>query len=188
MLRGIVCVFLLTIASVCDRVSVVAAQARPDFSGRWTVETSATPLSTGGPAGRPDQGRLAVGDMGSGWGAEFTITQDRAQLIVEAAVFNRYDAAQQPRMAFALDGTETVNAVMLSHTTQQRASRASWDGQSLRITTHYPGIDPASDKPLTTEVIHRLTLETPATLVVEVSRAAALGGKATTTRTIYRKN
>ena len=189
MTRGIVFVVLLTIASVCDHgVSLAAAQSRPDFSGRWTAESSATPLSSGGPAGRPDQGRLAVGDMGSGWGAELTITQDQAQLIVEAAVFNRYDAAEQPRMTFALDGTETRNAVMISHTTQLRVSRASWDGQSLRITSLYPGIDPASGKPIATEVIHRLTLESPATLVLEVSRGAALGGKATATRAVYRKS
>lgn len=121
---------------------MVAAQARPDFSGQWTVESSATPLSTGAPAGRPDQGRLAVGDMGSGWGAQLTITLDGKQLIVEPALFTRYDAAEQPRLVFALDGTETRNAVMISHTTQVRVSRAAWDGQSLRITTLYPGMDP----------------------------------------------
>jgi hypothetical protein len=165
-----------------------SAQARPDFSGRWTIESSAAPLSTGAPAARPDQGRLAVGDMGSGWGAQFTITQSGKEMIVEPAIFSRYDAAEQPRMVFALDGTETRNAVMISHTTQVRVSRTAWDGQSLRIATLYPGMDPASGKPLTTEVIHRLSLETPATLVVEVSRGAALGGAATTTRTLYRKN
>jgi hypothetical protein len=168
--------------------SGVSVQARPDFSGRWTVDSIAAPLSTGGPAGRPDQGRLAVGDMGSGWAAEVTITQDGKQVIVEPAVFSRYDAAEQPRMIFALDGSETRNAVMISHTTQVRVSKTAWDGQALRIATLYPGMDPASAKPVTTEVIHRLSLESPTTLVVEVSRGAALGGKATTTRTVYRKN
>ncbi len=165
-----------------------AAQTRPDFSGRWAIESAAAPLSTGAPAGRPDQGRLAVGDMGSGWGAQLTITQDGEQMIVEPAVFSRYDAAEQPRMVFALDGTESRNAVMLSHTTQVRVSKAAWDGRSLRITTQYPGMDPDSGKPITTEVVHRLSLESPATLVVEVTRGAALGGKATTTRTVYRKS
>ena len=165
-----------------------SAQTRPDFSGQWTVESAAAPLSTGAPAGRPDQGRLAVGDMGSGWGAQLTITHDGKQLIVEPALFSRYDAAEQPRLVFALDGTETRNDVMISHTTQMRVSKAAWDGQSLRIITLYPGTDPGSGKPVTTEVIHRLSLETPTTLVIEVSRGAALGGKATTTRTVYRKS
>jgi len=68
-----------------------------------------------------------------------------------------------------------------------RVSRASWDGPSLRITTRYPGMDPESGKPLTTEVMHRLLLESPTTLVIEVTRGPVLGGRATTTRTVYRK-
>ena len=67
-------------------------------------------------------------------------------------------------------------------------SRAAWDGQTLRITTRYPGVDPDSGKPFTTEVTHRLSLESPTTLVVEVTRGAALGGQPTTTRTVYKKN
>jgi hypothetical protein len=163
------------------------AQARPDFSGRWTAEAGAAPLSSDAPAGRPDQGRLALGDMGSGWGSPLRITQDGARLVVEQTLFSRYDAAQQPRFVYALDGSETRNAVMISHATQVRVSRTAWDGPSLRITTLYPGIDPGSGKPFTTEVIHRLSLESPTTLVVEVSRGAALGGAVTTTRTRYRK-
>jgi hypothetical protein len=162
-------------------------QTRPDFSGRWTAESDAAPLSTNAPAGRPDQGRLALGDMGSGWGSPLTISQDASRLIVEQTLFSRYDAAQQPRFVYALDGSETRNAVMISHSTQVRVSRTAWDGQALRITTLYPGIDPGSGKPFSTEVIHRLSLKSPTTLVIEVSRGASLGGAATTTRTLYRK-
>jgi hypothetical protein len=61
------------------------------------------------------------------------------------------------------------------------------DGSTLQITTIYPGVDPESGKPFTTDVIHRLSLETPARLVIEVTRGPALGGKATTSRAVYRK-
>ncbi|HYE85468.1 MAG TPA: hypothetical protein VEA16_03890, partial [Vicinamibacterales bacterium] len=88
---------------------------------------------------------------------------------------------------YALDGSETRNAVMISHTTQVRASRAHWDGQALRITTQYPGIDPASGQPIATEVVHRLSLEAPSTLIVETTRGAALGGAATKTRSVFRR-
>jgi hypothetical protein len=164
-----------------------SAQTYPDFSGRWTVDPGTTPLSTNAPAGRPDQGRLTLGDMGSGWGSPVTITQNSTQLIVDQALFSRYDAAAQPHFVYALDGSETRNEVMISHTAQVRLSRAAWDGTSLRITTRYPGIDPDSGKPLTTEVVHRLSLESPTTLVIEATRGPALGGQATTTRTVYRK-
>jgi hypothetical protein len=180
------------VLALCVAIGMTAdvgarAQARPDFSGRWTEEPGTATLSSNAPAGRPDQGRLALGDMGSGWGSPLTITQDGARLVVEQALFSRYDAAQQPRFVYALDGTETRNTVMVSHSTQVRVSRTAWDGPSLLITTLYPGIDPGSGKPFTTEVVHRLSLESPTTLVVEVSRGAALGGAATITRTLYRK-
>jgi hypothetical protein len=178
----------LSVIAIGGSMSASAAiQSPTDFSGRWTIESPSTPLSTGAPAGRPDQGRLAVGDMGSGWGSPLMLTQDATRLIVDQNLFSRYDAQPQPRFVYALDGSETRNDVMLGHTTHSRTSRAVWDGQSLRITTRYPGIDPDSGKAFTTEVIHRLSLESPTTLVVEVTRGAALGGKPTTTRTVYRK-
>ena len=164
---------MLTALSSAD----LTMQERPDFSGKWAVEPITTPLSTGGPPTRPDQGRLALGDMGSGWGSPITITQDATQLVIESAVFNSYDAAAQPRMRFALHGSETSNTVMLSHTAQVRRSRAAWDGQTLRITTQYPGIDPASGKPFTSDVTHRLRLESPTMLIVEVTRSAPLGAR-----------
>jgi hypothetical protein len=179
----------LSVIAISGSTSAGAAFQPPaNFSGQWTIEAAAAPLSTGGPAGRPDQGRLAVGDMGSGWGSPLTLTQDATQLIVDQVLFSRYDAQPQPRFVYALDGSESRNAVMLAHTTQVRTSRAAWDGPSLRITTRYPGIAPDSGKAFTTEVIHRLTLESPTTLIVEVTRGAAFGGKPTTTRTVYRKS
>ena len=125
--------------------------------------------------------------MGSGWGSPLTITQDAMQLVVEQALFSRYDLQPPLRFVYALDGSETRNAVMTGHTTQVRLSRTTWDGQALRITTIYPAVDPASGKTFTTEVTHKLSLESPTMLVVEVTRAGALGGQATTTRTVYRK-
>ena len=47
-----------------------------DFSGQWTADPPA---------------EKAPGDMGSGWGSPLTITQDARQLIVEQALFSRYD-------------------------------------------------------------------------------------------------
>ena len=160
-----------------------AIQGPPDFSGQWTeAEPAVVPPPAGGPPAPPPRG-----DMGSGWGSPITITQDAGKLIVERALFSRYDLQPPLRFVYALDGSESRNAVMLGHTTQVRVSRASWDGQALRITTAYPSIDPASGKSVTSEVTQRLSLESPGTLVVEVARGAALGGQATTTRTVYKK-
>ena len=126
--------------------------------------------------------------MGSGWGSPLTITQDATQLVVEQTLFSRYDIQPQPRYVYALDGSETRNSTMIGHATQVRVSRAAWDSQALRITTRYPGVDPGSGQPMTTEVTHRLSLESATTLIVEATRGAGLGGKETTTRTVYRKS
>jgi hypothetical protein len=126
--------------------------------------------------------------MGSGWGSPLTITQDARALVVEQTLFSRYDLQPPLRFVYALDGSETRNAVMTGHTTQVRLSRAAWDGPALRITTIYPAIDPASGKPFTTEVTHTLSLESSTTLVIEITRSGALGGQTTSTKTVYRKS
>ena len=162
--------------------ATAALQTPPDFSGRWTVEAEPPPAAPAAGAALPR------GDMGSGLGSPITITQDARQLVVEQALFSRYDLQPPVRSVFILDGSESRNALMLGHTTQVRTSRAAWEGTTLRISTVYPSVDPASGKHFTTEVTHRLSLESPSALVVAVTRSAALGGRETTTRTVYRKN
>lgn len=126
--------------------------------------------------------------MGSGFGSPIAISQDTRQLVIEQTLFSRYDLQPPVRYAFALDGSESKNEVMIGHATQVRTSRASWDGQSLRIKTTYPAKDPATGKMFTTEVSYHLTLSSPTTLVIEAARAGVLGGQGTTTRTTYQKN
>ena len=158
-----------------------AAQA-PDLSGVWTAEPAAAPVAAAGPA------PAARGDMGSGWGSPLTITQDAKQLVVVQTLFGRGDMQPPLRFVYTLDGTETRNTVMIGHASQMRVSRAAWDGQILQVTTSYPAVDPSSGKPFTTDVTHRLSLASPTSLVIEVTRGAALGGQATTARTVYKKN
>jgi hypothetical protein len=126
--------------------------------------------------------------MGSGWGSTITITQDASSLTLEYAIFSRYDLQRPLRFVYALDGSETRNTVMMGRGAQTQTSRTAWDGQVLTITTVHVLADPGSGTPLTTEVTHRLTLETPTSLVVEATRSGVPGAPASTTRTVYRKN
>ena len=48
--------------------------------------------------------------------------------------------------------------------------------------------DRAARKPLTFELRRTLWLESPTTMIVEVTRAGVLGGPSSTTRSIYRKD
>jgi hypothetical protein len=183
---------LPALAAVVGIVVSAAAQSPPDFSGVWVADVSVAPASNarGVPAAvpqRPDTGALSSGDMGAGWGSPLTITQSQEQLVVEVRLFSNYDLQRQPRFIYALDGSESRNTFMPGHATQIRTSRAAWEGQTLRIVTQFPGIDPATGKPFTTEVTSRLSLRSPSELVIESTRSGVLGGQATTGSTVYRK-
>jgi hypothetical protein len=95
------------------------------------------------------------------------------------------------RYRFALDGSETENAVTLGRTGRPPVSTTAWDGNRLVITTRYPFQDPGDGRWLTHEVTQTLWLQpasgTPfePTLVVETLRAGALGGPPSTNRTVY---
>jgi hypothetical protein len=172
----------------------VAAQSKPDFSGRWTTDPdpaaaaaapaapargSAPPAGAGRGGGR--------GEMGSGWGSTITIAQDAAKLTVEYAFFGRGDMQPPLKFVYALDGSETRNSVMMGRGIQQSASTAAWQGDKLVITTTHTFPDPDSGKPTGTEVKQVLSLESPTSLVVETTRAGVRNGPASTTRTVYRK-
>ena len=184
--------FFPALAVVAGIVVSAAAQSRPDFSGVWTADVTVAPPpnAPGVPAAvpqRPDTGALSTGDMGSGWGSPLTITQSQEQLAVELRLFTRYDGQQQPRFVYALDGSESRNTYMPGHASQVRTSRAAWEGQTLRIVTQYPGVDPATGKPFTTEVTSTLELRSPSELVIESTRGGVLGGQPTRGSTTYRK-
>ena len=163
-----------------------SAPPPPDFSGRWTLDAPAiasTPAVPGTPAVA-----AAPGDMGSGWGSTITIAQDAKQLSVEYAIFSRYDVQPPLTFTYPLDGSEGRNTVTMGRGEQSESSRAQWNGQMLIIITTFQVTDRAAGKPFTAELTRKLWLESPTTLVVEVTRAGVLGGPASTTRSVYRKS
>ena len=175
-------------------IGLDATQQKPDFSGRWTTEAAPAATPAAGPPGgaapaTPPRGGGPgrSGDMGSGWGPTITITQDAAKLMVEYAFFARGDMQPPLRFAYALDGSETKNSVMMGRGIQMQVSKTAWDGDKLVITTTHTLIDPSSGKPATATVTQTLSLESPTSLVVETSRSGVLGGPTTSARTVYRK-
>ncbi len=186
--------FVLSVTAFGLFSTGAAAQTHTDFSGRWTSDPEPTPTARagGGQAGAARGGaragmRRRVGDMGSGWGSDITITQDANQLTVEYAFFSRGDL--QPALAFdyALDGSESTNSVMMGRGIQEETSTTAWDGNKLLITTVYHFPHPETAEPTPTELVRTLSLESPTQMVVEVTRAGVLGGPSTTTRTTYRR-
>lgn len=151
--------------------------ARPDFSGKWTVQPAAAPAPS-----TQQRAPSTPGDLGSGWGSTITIAQTASELTVEYAFFTRGDMQPPIRHIFALDGRETKNTVMMGRGFQTERSKAAWDGASLVITTLHDYFDPATGKPAAFEVTRRLTLDAPDTLRVETTRAGSV------TDTVFRKS
>jgi hypothetical protein len=161
-------------------LAILSAQTHPDLSGRWTSDPVAPPQGQrGAPPVRPD--------LGSGWGSTLTLTQDPRQLTVEYAFFTRGDMQPPLKFTFALDGSESRNTVMMGRGIQEERSTAAWDGQALVITTTHDFKDPATGQAGTIDVVRRLSLESPGSLVVETTRGGALGGPPSTTRVVYRR-
>jgi hypothetical protein len=187
----------VAIAVTACMVSGASAQTRPDFSGRWTsdVEPGPAPARGANPGGgRGDGGRGGVADMGggvadmgSGWGSTITVAHDANRLRVEYTFFSRGDMQPPLRFDYALDGSESKNTVMMGRGIQEERSTASWQGDRLVIVTRYPFVNPENGQTMTMDVTRTLSLESPASLVVETARSGVLGGPATTSRAVYRR-
>lgn len=158
-------------------VTSANAQTRPDFSGRWVIPPE---------AGRGGRGATS-GSPGSGWGSDITITQDPKNLTVEYVFFGRGDLQPPLKFAYALDGSETKNRVMMGRGIEERVSKTDWDGNKLVIITRFAFPDPVTGRSTTTDMKQVLTLETPTTLLVETTRSAFGGGAPTITKTTYTK-
>ena len=167
-------------------VTALSAQPPADFSGRWTLDAPAVATTAAVP-GTPATA-AAPGDMGSGWGPAIAIAQDAKRLTVEYTFFSRYDLQPPLTFAYPLDGSEGRNTIEMGRGQQIESSRAQWNGAALIITSRLPVTERGMAKPFVAEVTRRLSLESPTTLVVEVTRAGVLGGPATTTRSVYRKD
>jgi hypothetical protein len=143
----------------------VSAQQIPDFSGQWQ--------------------RADGNDIGSGWGDVITVTQAGSRLQIEYALFAPGDRQPPLRFVYDLEGRETHNDFMMGRGVQMQTSRAKLVGGSLEIMTSHELF--VQGRPLQSEVRQVLSLESSATLVVEVTRLGVLGGPPTTSRSVYRR-
>jgi hypothetical protein len=161
--------------------SFAMAEERPNFTGAWT----ASPTGDG-----------TAASLGSGWGESFTLLQDTNRLTLERVFFARNDLQPAMKFRFALDGSETINAVRMGRGEQVQVSTTAWDGDKLVITTVYHVFDSRSGQKIECNVTQTLSLQRPSfgrsawppSLVVETVRSGALGGPPSTTRTVYTRN
>jgi hypothetical protein len=114
----------LALAGLVALPSLSLAQAKPDFSGSWTLnnEKSDPAPARGGGGGGGGRG----GGRGGGVAAQMTIKQTPAQLSVDRTMGQGTQTA-----VYKLDGTESTNTVGAG----EAKSKAVWQGATLVITT-----------------------------------------------------
>ena len=168
-------ILLLVLAATDARAQL------PDFSGSWVRADSATERPSVASVGNAAFQRGAMGD---GWGSPLTLHQSADTLVVEYAHFARYDLQPPLRLVYALNGSESRNAIMIGHAESRLTSRAAWRNATLVITTRFSVPGSATE---TIEVRQVLALLAADTLVVETTRPGAAGSPPIVTRVVYAK-
>jgi hypothetical protein len=156
-----------------------ADEARPDFTGTWERADAEPELPSVASAGDL---AFRSGSMGSGWGSPIAIRQDASALVVEYVHFSAYDLQPPVRLTFALDGSESANAVMIGHATAAQRSHAAWRERTLVITTELAGPEPGRR----VQLRQALTLQSADRLQVETTRGID-GAPPSVTRATYAK-
>ena len=170
---------LTTVAATAAFIVSIAtsafAQAKPDFSGKWTLDPASAPApapAAGGGGGGRGGGRGG----GGGLGQEFTITQDASTLTI-----TRDQGGQPVALVYKLDGSESKNTVAGRGGQQEQVSKTMWMANKLMITTK---LDFGGN---TVEQARTLSLE-GGNLVVEQSQPGRDGGAPQTQKLVYKKN
>jgi hypothetical protein len=107
-------------------VSTLAyAQAKPDFSGTWTLDPEASQMGAAG------GGRQGAGGRGGGMmGGPMTVKHTGDTLVVE-----RMQGENKVVMTYKLDGSQSKNTVAgRGGATTEQVSVAKWDGNKIHIT------------------------------------------------------
>lgn len=113
----------------------LAAQAKPDFSGKWTLDPASAPAPpagapAGGGGGGGGRGGFGGGGGRGGFGNEFTIAQNAKTLTI-----TRMQGDQTVTTVYNLDGSESKNTVQGRGGATEQVSKAVWDGAKLVVTT-----------------------------------------------------
>lgn len=150
----------------------LAAQAKPDFSGKWVQDPPPEAAAGGGGGG----GRGGGGGGGrGGFGAEFTIAQNAKTLTI-----TRMQGDQAVSTVYNLDGSESKNTTQGRGGPQEQVSKAMWDGAKLVVTTTInAGGNNIEQK--------RVFAMEGANLTIETTQPGRDGGPGTPQKTTYKK-
>ncbi len=175
----------LAVVGVVLLAAAVAAQAKPNFSGRWTRVPDQSETA-GARAGGMRGGRMGGG--GTGWTDEVVVKQDATTLTMTQNM-----QGTPTILTYKLDGTESKNTIpggalggRQGTGPTEMISRAAWEGDKLVI------LNPLSvnmgGTPMTITVKQVISLGTDGNIVVETSAEGLPGGQAMSNRAVFRKS
>lgn len=125
---------LLAGAATVMLVVGLSAQAKPDFSGKWTLvpDPNAAAAAPAGPGGGGRGGGRGGRGGGGGQfcGQECTIAQDATTLTITRTTPNG-----EVKAAYKLDGSESKNMVAGRGGQQEVVSKAMWEANKVTIST-----------------------------------------------------
>ncbi|HEU4938283.1 MAG TPA: hypothetical protein VFT39_17620 [Vicinamibacterales bacterium] len=154
---------VLTLVAAIASITIAAAQAPPNFAGKWTLV--------------PDPN--AQPGMGGGLGMEATITQDASTMTI-----TRTTQIGTFTSNYKLDGSESRNVLNMQGNSVDQVSTAKWDGGKLGVNTK---MDFGGNL---VEIKMVMSLDpSSGNLLVESTRPDFQGGGAPiTTKMAYKKN
>ena len=156
-------------AIVLAITSAVFAQAKPDFSGTWTLDRDKSEMpQMGGGGGRP--GGAPTGDM------VVTIKQSADTLTIEQKMGDMGTRT----MNYKLDGSESVNSGMRGG---EAKSTTKWDGSKLVTETTQTMTGPNGEMTMKSKEIR--SLESDGTMRVDVTRETPRG--TSTSKLVFKK-
>jgi len=157
---------VLSAAAVVLWAAGAFAQAKPDFSGSWTLDQEKTAAAN--PAGGGGGGGRRGG--GGGGGGAMTIKQDATSFTIET------QGRQGPQsQTYKLDGSETQLTGRGGGT-----AKAMWEGSTIVV----DATRQMQDNTITTKTVYSMEGEW---MVVSITGAGRGGGEPTTTKRYYKK-
>jgi len=164
---------LLTAALAFAIATQPLAQAKPDFSGTWTLDLDKS--ETGGPSGGGPGGARPGRGQGFPLDARFVVKQSASELSIDQQV-----GGNSTVTTFKLDGSESVNTGMRGG---QVKSKARWDGNRLIVESTQTLNTPDGERSLDTKEIRSLAPD--GTMVVERTTVTPRGTR--TQKLVFKK-
>jgi hypothetical protein len=125
-------------AAVFAVAAVAFAQAKPDFSGTWTLDPEASGMAAPAPGGAPPGAPAGTGGGGGGRGGGGALGNGPATVkqTADTLTIERTMGENKVVTTYKLDGTESKNTMMgRGGTPVESVSVAKFDGGKLTITT-----------------------------------------------------